>query len=155
MIYILELIIISFTRTSNDSPTLATTSCGSWSYNTELSPLVRYNGSPNFPITGAKGFSLQTPCSLHNIIAIQDQKSEAGNDSLKSIYETAFQIKMKLWIRLFSRKIRNCISGLPWSTHVNGKTKRIICVYTATNSIPWFQQNHLKVVKKTFTHADT
>ena len=36
----------------------------SWSYNTELSPLVRYNLSPRPRISGAKGFSLQTPCSL-------------------------------------------------------------------------------------------
>lgn len=37
----------------------------SWSYNTELSPHVRYNGNPNLPITGARGLSLHTPCNLH------------------------------------------------------------------------------------------
>lgn len=38
----------------------------SWSYKTELSPLVRYNVSPKERINGAKGFSLQTPCSLES-----------------------------------------------------------------------------------------
>lgn len=36
----------------------------SWSYNTELSPLVRYSGSPKERTRGASGFSLHTPWSL-------------------------------------------------------------------------------------------
>lgn len=43
----------------------------SWSYKTELSPLVRYRGRPNLPISGASGFSLQTPCSLKDDMKIQ------------------------------------------------------------------------------------
>lgn len=40
----------------------------SWSYRTELSPLVRYNLRPSILINGAKEFSLQTPCNLNHKI---------------------------------------------------------------------------------------
>ena len=62
----------------------------SWSYKTELSPLVRYSVSPRPHINGAKGFSLQTPCNLG-----RNQAKDLQNEKRYSSYETYLDSKAK------------------------------------------------------------